>query len=220
MKRYQLVSDLEAPLGDYIPVIGLMAEDRAGKDTVADMLVEKGWLKVAFADRLKAAVHALDARIKVPFNGSMKLNVALERWGEDWVKENCPEYRELLINFGTKTLREHMGLQYIWIDSVLQYLARIDRWDEVPKGVIITDVRDPLETIAVAEELGGYIVELRSSRGRGHYATEEQLAVMRPRVSHVISNNGTLEDLQLEVDRLESLIMKEYNGPEADTQEG
>lgn len=212
MKRYQLTSDLEAPLGDYLPVVGLMAEDRAGKDTVADMLVEKGWYKIAFADRLKAAVHVLNPRILVPYRGSMKLDKALEEYGEEWVKENCPEYREMLISFGTKTLREHLGLQYIWIDQVVQHLVRMDRWDERPRGVVIADVRDPLEAITVAEELGGYIVELKSTRGRGHYATEEQLAVMRPRVSHVISNNGSLEDLQLEVNRLEDLIMKEYDG--------
>lgn len=220
MKRYQLVSDLEAPLGDYLPVIGLMAEDRAGKDTVADMLVEKGWYKIAFADRLKSAVHVLNPRILVPYKGSMKLNKALAEYGEDWVKENCPEYREMLIAFGTKTLRQHLGLQYIWIDHVIQHLVRMDRWDECPKGVVITDVRDPLETIAVTEELGGYIVELKSSRGKGHYASPEELEVMRPRVSHVINNNGSLADLQVEVNRLEALIMKEYDGTQAGPQEG
>ena len=198
-------------LGDALPVIGLMAADRAGKDTVADILVEQGWHKFAFADALKEAIYVLNPRIQFSTSpSSFPLQELLDNFGEEWVKENCPEYREMLIRFGTETLREHLGLQYIWIDRLIQRICRADNWLTEPKGIVITDVRDPLEVNAVAEELGGYIVELKSSRGAGHYATPEQLELMRERVSHVITNDSTLEDLRRETLMFEALILREY----------
>lgn len=202
----------DAPLlGDVLPVVGLMAEDRAGKDTVADILVKQGWHKFAFADALKEALYVLNPRVQLTFNHrSFPLQELLDDRGEEWVKERCPEYREMLIRFGTTTLREHLGLQYIWIDRLIQRICHADNWVTEPKGIVITDVRDPLEVNAVTEELGGYIVELRSSRGAGHYASPEQLEVMRERVSHVLTNNSTLTDLRRETLMLEALILREY----------
>lgn len=196
-------------LGDTLPVIGLMAADRAGKDTVANVLVEQGWAKFAFADALKEAIYVLNPRVAVGYN-SFFLQDLLDDNGEEWVKEHSPEYREMLIRFGTETLREHLGFQYIWIDKLLQRISSADKWVIPPKGIVITDVRDPLEVTAVTEELGGYIIELRSSRGAGHYASDEQLDEMRQRVSYVITNDSSLEDLHREALMLEGLILKEY----------
>lgn len=200
----------EMLIGDIIPVIGIMAEDRAGKDTVAGMLVERGWHRTAFADRLKEAVEVINPRIKIPYRGSMRLNEAIETYGEDWVKESCPEYRDFLVSFGTKALRQNLGMQTIWIDYAVNAVNSIRNWHNLPTGVVITDVRDELEVKAVTQALGGYIVELRSSRGRGFYASQEQVDAMRSHVSHVLVNDGTLDDLEVQVVRMEELILSEY----------
>lgn len=200
----------EMLIGDIIPVIGIMAEDRAGKDTVGEMLIERGWHRVAFADRLKEAVEVINPRIKIPYRGSMKLNDAIDTYGEDWVKDTCPEYREFLIAFGTDALRNNLGMQNIWIDYAVNAVNSVRNWHELPVGVVITDVRDELEAKAVMQELGGYVVELRSDRGRGFYAPQGHVDAMRAQVSHVLVNDGTLDDLEIQVARMESLILSEY----------
>lgn len=200
----------EMLIGDVIPVIGIMAEDRAGKDTVGDMLIERGWHRVAFADRLKEAVEVINPRIKIPYRGSMKLNDAIDTYGEDWVKDACPEYREFLVAFGTDALRNNLGLQTIWIDYTVNAVNSVRNWHELPTGVVITDVRDELEAKAVTRALGGYVVELRSGRGKGFYAPQEQVDAMRTHVSHTLVNDGTLDDLEVQVGRMESLILSEY----------
>lgn len=200
----------ESPIGDLFPVIGIMAEDRAGKDTMADMLVERGWHRIAFADRLKEAVEVINPRIKIPYRGSMRLNEAIETYGEDWVKSTCPEYREFLISFGTNALRWSLGMNTIWVDYVVNSVEAIANWEIPPVGVVITDVRDLLEAVTVVDQLGGYLIELRSSRGKGHYAPDEQVHQMRKMVSHTVTNNGTLKDLELQVLRMEELILADY----------
>lgn len=200
----------EMLIGDIIPVIGIVAEDRAGKDTVAEMLVERGWHRVAFADRLKEAVEVINPRIKIPYRGSMRLNQAIETYGEDWVKESCPEYREFLVSFGTKALRQNLGMRNIWIDYTVNAVNSVRNWFELPVGVVITDVRDELEAKAVTQALGGYVVELRGSRGKGFYAPQEQVDAMRTHVSHVLVNDGTLDDLAVQVARMEELILSEH----------
>ena len=203
----------EPLLGDFFPVIGIMAEDRAGKDTMAAHLVEAhGFNRLAFADRMKECMAAMPSiRIRVPFNGTMPMGKALEYYSEDWVKENCPDYRALMVEFGTRTVREAMGLQTFWIDSLTSQANAMRNWIAEPAGLVIPDVRDPLEAKAVTEELGGYLIELRSNRGKGHYAAEGQLHEMRRMVGYTLTNNTTIEDLQRQVDNMLAVILRDYD---------
>lgn len=203
----------EPLLGDLFPVIGIMAEDRAGKDTAAAHLVEAhGFRRLAFADRMKECMAAMPSiRIRVPWNGTMPLGQALDYYSEDWVKENCPDYRALMVEFGTRTVREAMGLQTFWIDSLVNQANAMRNWMTEPAGLVIPDVRDPLEARAITNELGGYLIELRSNRGKGHYATEEQLREMRHEVGYTLTNNSTIEDLQRQMDNMLAVILRDYD---------
>lgn len=203
---------MEPFLGDYLPVIGIFAEDRAGKDTAASYLVEKyGFYRIAFADRMKDAYHDLNPRIAVPYKGTMKLQEAFKTYTEDWIKEHCPDYREGLVNFGTKVLRRNLGMERIWVDHLINHIDNMPKWVNHPEGVVIPDVRDQLEGHAVTQELGGYVIELRSQRGEGHYGTKEDVATLKDLASYVIVNDGSKEDLHGQLDLMVATIMRDYD---------
>lgn len=86
-------------------VIGLSGYARCGKDTLADILVEKhGYTKISWADPLKRMLGELNPVVDEewscgePFE--VRVREAVTRLGWDGAKERIPEVRELLQRLG------------------------------------------------------------------------------------------------------------------------
>jgi hypothetical protein len=90
-------------------LIALTGAARAGKDSVADRLVERhGFTKISFAAPLKQALRATDPILGFhPYKPGelVRLSEALANETEDAIKQLFPEYRRLLEKLGTEGIR-------------------------------------------------------------------------------------------------------------------
>jgi hypothetical protein len=103
-------------------LIALTGAARAGKDSVADRLVERhGFTKISFAAPLKQALRATDPILGFhPYKPGelVRLSEALANETEDAIKQLFPEYRRLLEKLGTEGIRAIDDS--FWVDAALR----------------------------------------------------------------------------------------------------
>lgn len=158
-------------------IIGLIGYARSGKDTVANILVERyGFVRMAFADGVRDMAMALDPFVQVdgdrhytegntPF---ARYSTMLKTIGYDAAKSH-PDVRRLLQRLGTEAVRNVLG-ENAWIDIVAKRIH-----ESANQNVVLTDVRFENEAAFVAGS-GGVIVRLvRPGFGRetGHPSETE-----------------------------------------------
>lgn len=100
-------------------IIGLSGYARSGKDSVADILVEEyGFIRLAFADKLRQALYALDPTVISEYSVPHNLQWVIDQWGWDGVKETGfgPEVRRLLQRMGTEAGRNVLG-ENVWVNA-------------------------------------------------------------------------------------------------------
>jgi len=126
-------------------LIALTGAARAGKDSVADRLVERhGFTKISFAAPLKSALLATDPYLgHHPYRPGqlVRLSEALANESEDVIKQTFPEYRRLLEKLGTEGIRAIDD--GFWID------AAMNKVDPVEGRFVFPDARFQNEVDAV-----------------------------------------------------------------------
>lgn len=169
-------------------VIGLSGYARSGKDTAARCLLEQGFVRGAFADKMKTALIALDpyidssrrlgeiegAIIETP--SGLLLSEAAKR---------IPEVRRLLQRLGTEAGRKTIG-EDVWVRALLDTSS--------PVKLVITDVRFPNEASAI-RALGGLVIRIERPGVGPINDHESEVALDGYDVDVVIDNDGTVEDL-------------------------
>lgn len=136
-------------------IIGLSGYARSGKDTAAEVLVEEfGFKRVAFADKLREVLYALDPiilwddewhRMKgVP--EYMPLKWIIDEWGWDGYKATgwSKHIRKLLQRLGTEAGRYVLG-ENVWVDAA--FASGADR-------IVVTDCRFVNEATAIKHRGG------------------------------------------------------------------
>lgn len=115
-------------------LVGLGGARRAGKDTVAQYLVDRhGFTPIAFADPLKALLSYVNPLLEE--HTALRVNSGLTTYGDDYLKEHYPEYRELLVRLG-------MGVRELAEDFwVEQLLKEIQPYFGTEARFVISDVR-------------------------------------------------------------------------------
>jgi hypothetical protein len=126
-------------------LIGISGFARSGKDTLASLLEPLGFERVAFADRMRAILYALN-----PMVAGVPVQVMVNEIGWDDAKTRYSEVRQLLQRLGTEGGRKNLG-ENVWVDAAL------DRF--VPEKTVITDVRFKNEAAAVRQR-GGIVVRI------------------------------------------------------------
>jgi len=103
-------------------LIALTGAARAGKDSVADRLVERhNFTKISFAAPLKQALRATDPILGFhPYKPGelVRLSEALANESEDVIKQTFPEYRRLLEKLGTEGIRAIDDK--FWVNAAIQ----------------------------------------------------------------------------------------------------
>lgn len=181
-------------------LIALSGFARSGKDEAAKVLVERfGFKQIAFADKLREALYALNPMVvadgehhgilPVGYNGPVHRFLAdvIDEYGWEGYKSSpfSQDMRRLIQRLGTNAGREVLG-DTIWIDAALTGL------DENAK-VVASDGRFFNELDAV-REYGGYVWRIeRESVGPANDHPSELEAVDYPYFSLRLENNGTLE---------------------------
>lgn len=186
-------------------IIALSGFARSGKDEAAKVLVERfGFVQVAFADKLREVLYALNPMVDYDSSGQgltsvpVLLQDVIDRHGWDGYKETMygPEIRRLLQRLGTEAGRLTLW-DTIWIDAALAGL------DEDAK-VVVSDARFFNEFDAVRAR-GGYVWRIdRPGVGPANDHPSETEAVEYDKFSLYLKNNGTLEEWR-------ELVANEYS---------
>jgi len=188
-------------------LIGLVGCKGVGKDTVGQYLIDNyEFTKLAFADKVKEALANLfDITVKqvdefkteyadgIPYREVVISHIDRPvEWRYTW--------REFLQRFGTEMGRNTFG-QNFWIQQwENSYTALSVMEPDAFKKVVVTDVRFENEAHAILTA-GGWLVEItRKGHEPDGHASEE--GIDEKLVDVLIINNGTLEDLYQDVDKL------------------
>lgn len=165
-------------------IIGLTGYAQSGKDTVANILVEKyGFRRLAFADKIRDILYELN-----PMVGWEPLQIKVDVEGWDKAKQN-PEIRRLLQKMGV-ACREHISAS-VWIAPVLRDINPGD-------NVVITDVRFKNEAELIYkgfEDSQIWRIERPGIEAVNSHVSEHQLTSYP--VDFTFINSGSLDDLEL-----------------------
>lgn len=169
-------------------LIGLAGYARAGKDTVAQILVsEFGYQQIAFADPLKAVL----AGVNPPLSSCSRLSDSLEHGWEQAKAE--PEVRMMLQRLGMAA-RSHIHPD-VWVDALFHQIEQAMDNDG-PSRWVISDVRFPNEAAAVRARGGRMWCVERPGVGPVNDHISESALSAGFHFDQVITNDGTLNDLR------------------------
>lgn len=184
-------------------LIGLAGYARAGKNTVSAILDEyvvpypNDFIEESFARRLKiSAARALG--IEVPDDDAIALMDQLKTdgsiaWSVGYDSDTLSG-RQYLQRYGTEAHRDVFGDDF-WVEQVVPRGFSAQHYNSV---VVITDVRFENEAQAIRRE-GGVIwaIDRDEAKPAGDHPSEKPLP--EHLVDRRIDNNGTLQDLIVEV---------------------
>lgn len=176
-----------------LPIIGLTGYAQSGKDSVADVLMGRGYTRFAFGDVLKAVAYGADPFVQLDDGTFTRLHCVVDEGGWDAAKQNS-DVRRFLQRLGTEGGRAHLG-ERVWVEAVMRQVLGAQ------SPVVISDVRFPNEVAAV-KALGGLVARVeRPGVGavNGH-SSDAHIGTLAADL--VIGNDGTLSDLAHEVENL------------------
>lgn len=154
-------------------IIGLGYRAKSGKDTVGKILLDHGYVRKAFADKLKEAASVL---------------TGLDAFADDFKTEDCGfgmTGGAFLQTLATQ-MRNTYG-DYIWIRLISKQMT------SPTARYVITDVRHHNEA-AFVKERGGILIKIDRRTGIfDSHVTETGGDTIK--WDHVIDNNGSLADL-------------------------
>jgi hypothetical protein len=181
-----------------LEIIALSGFARSGKDEAAKVLVnEFGFTRVAFADKLREVLYALDPIVlgrEMKWHGEegyssgvWSVQSVIDEYGWDHYKETPFgwEIRRLLQRLGTEAGRQTLW-DSIWIDAAFANLANDAK-------VVVSDARFINEFEAVKAR-GGKIWRIdRPGVGPANEHPSEMEATTYKDFDKYLVNNGTLE---------------------------
>ena len=92
-------------MGKQVNVVLLTGCKRSGKDSAAQVLIDRGWVNLAFADPLRTMALAINPIVNYDFQCNVvRLKDMVESYGWDFAKRD-PEVRRLLQVIGTEAVR-------------------------------------------------------------------------------------------------------------------
>lgn len=190
-------------------VLGFLGRQQAGKDTSADYLEEYGFVRASIAQPLKTLCMLGEEAIKNKIPG-VKIT---ERHKAvlPWSGSKAGDGRWLLQDIAMQGRKYD---PFFWVNMLVNniYTSTLETYDEIPEdfAIAITDVRLATDVVGLrrlAREwpyCPGYscIVKLeRDSIEKSDHITEREVDRIQT-ADLTIKNNGTIEDLHRELDKL------------------
>jgi hypothetical protein len=179
-------------------LIGLSGYARSGKDTVADYLVKNyGFTRMAFADPMKEALRRLDPLVTFAGMTGVSLKWAVDKSGWEVVKDESPEVRGLLQRMGTEVGRNMFGEDF-WVDYAIGQSWKND-------NVVFSDVRFRNEAQAIQKNWGhNWRINRPGTLAANAHISETDMDGYA-HFDTVFTNDGTLEELYAQVDKMMEL---------------
>jgi len=187
-------------------IIGICGLIGSGKGTVADILVDQGFKKVSFADKLKDGVSTIFGWDRAMLEGDTDESRTWREQRDDfWSAETKMEVtpRLVLQLFGTDCMRNGFD-DGVWVSLLKKTIL------ETPGNYVVPDVRFENE-IAMLRDIGGEVWEVQ--RGPDpEWLIQYEITGVEPTEVHpsewrwikskkdvVIENNSTLAELNRQV---------------------
>jgi len=194
LAKWRHIEIIEQPTPKIIAFTGRAG---SGKDTAASLL-ERSWVIMAFAAPLKQMIRSLLSNLQHDNREAEKIALQLR----EFPKEEVIPYpgkspRQLMQTLGTEWGRE-MVCDDLWIQCFKAGVARA-RGLYPDCNIAVTDLRFPNEEKCI-REMGGTIIHIvhSSRKDVASHKSEEQPIF----ADHVIYNDGSLEDLKVELDKI------------------
>lgn len=167
-------------------LIGIAGPARAGKDTVADVLVRNFWFKkYSFAEPIRKAAKDI----------LMLSEFYIEKGGKEsnlsWVDTS---YREFAQKLGTDFVRDMVDKDF-WIKRAKQWINTAH-----PDLLVIPDVRFENESRFI-RELGGKIWHVERDAAEKVRDHVSEAGVVRVPGDYVITNNESIDVLEVLVEK-------------------
>lgn len=174
-------------------LVGLGHRKQVGKDTAAQILVEKyGFHRIAFADALKAVAYHSDPLVDIGYSEVYLKDLVDD---VDWDKaKSYEDVRRFLQNLGVAA-RNWIG-ENVWVDSA--FVAMTMLRSAGAKNFVITDVRFPNEFYKVRLEHGVLLRINRTAAPSGDAHVSETALTDYP-WDYEIQNDGTIGELELKL---------------------
>jgi hypothetical protein len=172
-------------------IVGIIGKLNTGKDTVAEVCQKQGYVRHSFADPVKEIVHEM---FNVPRN---------ILWGDS--SKRTGEVRRMLQGLGTDYARSIRP--NIWVSKMQEQLRKCE--EQNCYGVVIPDVRF-LNEAEMLHERGATLIYLtrplsgshETDDANYHLSETENILIPREWITHTITNNRSLCDLQNTVQRI------------------
>ena len=187
-------------------IIGICGLIGSGKGTVADILVDQGFKKVSFADKLKDGVSTIFGWDRAMLEGDTDESRQWREQPDDfWSNETKMEVtpRLVLQLFGTDCMRNGFD-DGVWVSLLKKTIL------DNPGNYVVPDVRFENE-IAMLRDIGGEVWEVKRN-GDPEWLIEYETTGIEPTNIHpsewrwikslkdeVITNDRTLNDLKHQV---------------------
>jgi len=200
-------------------IIGLVGFIGSGKGTVGDILEQKGFIKDSFAKPLKDACAVMFGWSRELLEGDTEMSRKWREqpdsyWSEKFGREFTP--REALQKMGTEAGRDVFHKD-IWVISLLNRAKG--------KDVVVTDVRFQNE-IKYIQDNGGIVIRVKRGVDPDWFTWLEKIQLDTERTkfmqfenihksewdwvgcefNYTIANNGTIQDLGKDVERVLQFI--------------
>ncbi|MGW7434694.1 deoxynucleotide monophosphate kinase family protein [Streptomyces sp. NPDC054849] len=175
-------------------LVGLAGFARSGKDSAAQVLVEGGWRRDAFADRLKTFLYRQNPLVTTyPDVPPVRLVNLVAAYGWDGAKEKFPEVRRLLHATGTDAGRVTLG-EDVWVDALLR------DYEAEREALVVSDVRFPNEARAI-RALGGVVIWIERpgvgpAKDANGLTFTSEVALRNWQFDATLVNDGDLDDLR------------------------
>ncbi|AGM12158.1 deoxynucleoside monophosphate kinase [Streptomyces phage Goby] len=131
-------------------LVGISGFAGSGKDEAARALIEGGWRRVAFADKLREFAYKVNPWVHTyPDVGAVRLARLVDDLGWEDAKRRFPQVRDVLVSTGN-TARELLGVN-VWVDAVLKGYEG--------EALVIPDVRFRNEADAI-RRAGGTLIRI------------------------------------------------------------
>lgn len=197
-------------------VFGIGGKLAAGKDVVADYLVENhGFVKLGMSDALHEAALKLNPIVSTwldidDYSGAYVVmqttyQQATEDFGYVDAKETYPEYRRFLQVLGTEVGREMFGVN-VWIDIMM---TKIMKLSDEGKDVVVTGIRFPNEVEMINklwlmedDAKSIWVKRPPQNAAQAVVAHASENSVTEDDFDVVLYNNGTKEELYEQVEEL------------------
>ncbi|AWY06657.1 deoxynucleoside monophosphate kinase [Microbacterium phage Zeta1847] len=206
-----------------LPLIGLAGRKRHGKNRAASHLLPLGYRPVAFADPLRELVAAINPAVATVQGELVHYVETVSDLGYEAAKDEVDEVRRVLVDTGTKGVRETLGVRWgleellgsgLWValadkrirDALSHkrlegYYASEQRtvrhWRDL---LAFTDVRFPDEADLIRSHGGIVVRVVRPGLARPADEDISETALDDYDVDYTILNDGTPRGLELAVE--------------------